>query len=109
MSNRINPAEYAMLNKINEKSGETGSTRKVAADSVVSGKEVRKQPVASDTVELTSDAQLLERLEKTLASLPEIDSARVEAVRTAIKSGDYVIDADNIASALLRTDRELGK
>jgi anti-sigma28 factor (negative regulator of flagellin synthesis) len=33
----------------------------------------------------------------------------VEAVRTAIKSGDYVIDADNIASALLRTDRELGK
>lgn len=109
MSNRIIPADYTMLNKINDKAGGTGSTREVASDTAVSGKDVRKQPVSSDTVELTSGAKLLERLEKTLAGLPEIDSSRVDAVRTAIESGDYVIDADKIASALLRTDRELGK
>lgn len=108
MSNRINPADHAMLNKINEKAGETGSTRKVGSDTVVSGKEVRQQPATSDTVELTSSAKLLERLEKTLAGMPEINSGRVEAVRTAIESGDYVIDADKIAAALLRTDREIG-
>lgn len=108
MSNRINPADHAMLNKINDKAGETGSTRKVASDSAISGKDVRKQPVTSDTVELTSGAKLLERLEKTLAGLPEVNSGRVEAVRTAIESGDYVIDADKIAAALLRSDREIG-
>jgi negative regulator of flagellin synthesis FlgM len=58
-----------------------------------------------ETVELTSSAKLLERLEKTLASLPEIDRARVEAVKTAIENGDYQIDADRIADALLRADR----
>jgi negative regulator of flagellin synthesis FlgM len=98
-----------MLNKINDKAGETGSTRKVSSDIAISGKDVRKQPATSDTVELTSGAKLLERLEKTLAGLPEINSGRVEAVRTAIESGDYVIDADKIAAALLRTDRELGE
>jgi negative regulator of flagellin synthesis FlgM len=97
-----------MLNKINDKAGEAGSTRKVTSDTAVSGKDVRKQAAASDTVELTSSAKLLERLEKTLASSPEINSERVEAVRTAIESGDYVIDAEKIAAALLRTDRELG-
>lgn len=108
MSNRINPADHAMLNKINDKAGETGSTRKVATDSAVSGKDVRQPPVSSDTVELTSGAKLLERLEKTLAGLPEINSGRVEAVRTAIESGDYVIDADKIAAALLKADRDIG-
>ncbi|MDH4047919.1 MAG: flagellar biosynthesis anti-sigma factor FlgM [Gammaproteobacteria bacterium] len=108
MSNRINPADIGMLNKINDKLGNTGSTGKVSSDPAHSTKEVRKQAAGSDTVELTSSAKLLERLEKTLAGLPEINSGRVDAVRTAIERGDYVIDSDKIAAALLRTDRELG-
>jgi flagellar biosynthesis anti-sigma factor FlgM len=39
--------------------------------------------------------------------LPDIDAARVDNVKTAIASGDYVIDAEKIADALLRSDREL--
>lgn len=109
MSNRINPAEHGMLNKINDKLGDTASTRKVASEAAVSGKDVRKQASTGDTVELTSSAKLLERLEKTLAGLPEVNRGRVEAVRTAIEKGDYVIDSDKIAAALLRTDRELGR
>jgi negative regulator of flagellin synthesis FlgM len=108
MSNRINPAEHGMLNKINDKLGETASTRKVATESAVSAKDIKKQSSTSDTVELTSSAKLLERLEKTLAGLPEINSGRVEAVRSSIENGDYVINSDKIAAALLRTDRELG-
>ena len=108
MSNRINPADIGMLNKINDKPGETGNTRKVTSETAHSGKDVRSQAASSDTVELTSSAKLLERLEKTLAGMPEINQGRVEAVRTSIENGDYVIDADKIAAALLRTDRELG-
>jgi negative regulator of flagellin synthesis FlgM len=98
-----------MLNKINDKLGDTGSTRKVASNPAHSGKDVSKQAPGTDTVELTSGAKLLERVEKTLAGLPEIDSGRVKAVRTAIENGDYVINADKVAAALLRTDREMGK
>ncbi|MBT8098028.1 MAG: flagellar biosynthesis anti-sigma factor FlgM, partial [Woeseia sp.] len=61
------------------------------------------------TVELTSGAKLLERLEKSLDSLPDINQERVDAVKTAIANGDYTIDADKIADALVRFDREFGR
>jgi negative regulator of flagellin synthesis FlgM len=61
-----------------------------------------------EKVELTSSARLLERQEKSFASLPEIDRARVEAVKTAIANGEYQIDAGRIAAALLRTEQQLG-
>ena len=109
MSNTIKPVDNAMLTKITDKIGnakETGSTAAAkSADNAASRAEPGK---TSDTVELTSGAKLLERLEKTLAAMPEIDAGRVEAVKSAIASGDYQIDAEKIADALLRTDRELG-
>ena len=108
MSNRINPMDQGLLGKIGSKIGETDPTRKVSTDSPVQGKDAANQPNTGDTVELTSSAKLLERLEKTLASLPDIDSSRVEAVKAQIQNGEYQIDAGKIAEALLRTDRELG-
>ena len=62
---------------------------------------------AADTVELTSSARLLERLEKSLAELPAIDSARVAEVKAAIERGDYEIDSDAIADAMIRFERSL--
>lgn len=108
MSNTIKPVDNAMLNKIGDKVGNakealsTGGTTR--SDSQPSSAPANK----SDTVDLTSGARLLQRLEKTLAALPEADPARVEAVKTAIASGDYKIDAGKIADALLRFDREFG-
>jgi negative regulator of flagellin synthesis FlgM len=96
-----------MLNKISDKLGNAGSTGKVVSESATPAKDVRKQDAASDTVELTSSAKLLARLEKTLAGLSEIDNSRVEAVRTAIENGDYRIDTDKIAAALLRKEAQL--
>ncbi len=61
-----------------------------------------------DTVQLTSNAKLLERLDKSLASLPDINEARVAEIKTAIENGDYEIDADAVAAAMLRFERSLG-
>lgn len=112
MANRINPADPGMIGRINgktsDKAGESGATRGVSGDTGAAGKEAGRTG-GVDTVELTSSARLLERLEKSLAAMPDLDTSRIEAVKTAIERGDYRIDAERIADALLRSDRELPK
>jgi negative regulator of flagellin synthesis FlgM len=109
MSNRIDQMTQGLLGKIAENSS---AAAKKAGNAGLPGPAVKaglgssapSQP-AGETVELTSSAKLLERLEKTLASLPEIDRVRVDAVKAAIDSGDYQIDPESIADALLRAER----
>lgn len=107
MSNKIGSVDQGMLGKIGEKISDTGGASKVKQDSAAA-KSVAHKPDSGDTVQLTSSAKLLERLEKTLGSLPEIDRARVEAVKTSIANGDYEIDADKIVDAILRAEQEFG-
>lgn len=100
--------DQRMLGKIGDKIGESGKTGSVGTDSPISGQDTAKKAATGDTVELTSSAQLLQRLEKTLASMPEIDVARVAAVKAQIENGEYQIDVENIVDALIRTDQEFG-
>jgi negative regulator of flagellin synthesis FlgM len=95
-----------MLTKLGDKVGSTKDALVTTGAHRNGGQSLESAPSA-DTVELTSGAQLLARLEKTLATLPDIDAARVDKVKTAIASGDYFIDAEKIADALLRSDKEL--
>ena len=106
MSNTIKPVDQSMLTKITDKVESARDAQSTSEKQRVDTARPPQGAATSDTVELTSGAKLLERLEKTLASLPDIDASRVDAVKTAIASGDYEIDAQKIADALLRTDRE---
>lgn len=97
------------LGKIGGKVDEAGTSKKVSPDSgspQQSGVDARS---ATDTVKLTSNAKLLERLDKTLAALPAVDSDRVAEIKVAIQNGDYQIDADAIADAMIRLDRSFGE
>src|SRR5690606_41972129 len=113
MSNGINQMAQGLLGKIAENSsagakkvGVAGASAPAnAAKPAADGTSGRP---AGETVELTSSAQLLERLEKTLASLPEIDRARVDAVKAAIENGEYESDAERIAPALHHNESTLG-
>lgn len=109
MSNRINPVDQGMLGKIGDKIGEAGSAKKAGLGKPQPDAGSTAPGSRGDTVELTSGAKLLERLDKTLAELSAVDSTRIEAVRSAIESGDYSIDAEKIADAIIRFDRELGE
>jgi negative regulator of flagellin synthesis FlgM len=109
MSSRIDPMTHGLLGKIAERAtGSAGAGKVGKGDPAVRGQN-QERPAGGDTVELTSSAKLLERLEKTLGSLPEIDRARVDAVKAAIANGEYEVDADRIAAALLYSDLKLGE
>jgi negative regulator of flagellin synthesis FlgM len=102
--------DQGILGKIGTKVDEAGtsSSSKVTTDKAVSDNAAASPSSSNDTVNLTSSAKLLERLDKTLASLPAVDSARVAEIKTAIENGDYQIDADAIAKAMIRLDRSFG-
>ncbi len=62
-------------------------------------------PRSVDTVELSTQAQNLGRLQDELRNLPEVDEARVAQIRQQIANGDYRIDVDQIAGNILRDDQ----
>lgn len=97
-----------LLGKIAEQTNGAAGAKKTGVADVTSRGADATSLSGGDKVELTSSAKLLERLEKSFASLPEIDRSRVDAVKSAIESGDYEIDAEKIASTLLYTDMQLG-
>jgi len=108
MANRIGPMDQSFIGKIGNKVDDTGVTRKLSGDTDTAGGVAAGSVSKGDTVELTSSAKLLERLEKTLASLPDINSSRVAEVKAAIENGEYSIDADAIADAMIRFEQSLG-
>ena len=69
----------------------------------------RKTESASggDDVQLTHAATSLKQIETRLASIPDVDRARVDAVRQRVESGAYKMDANRIADRLLRFERDL--
>ncbi|MEO1244373.1 MAG: flagellar biosynthesis anti-sigma factor FlgM [Pseudomonadota bacterium] len=97
------------IGKLGNKVDESVSSSKPAADAGSAASSSPAAPKPGDTVELTSGARLLERLEKTLADLPAIDNARVSEVKAAIESGDYEVDADAVADAMIRFERSFGE
>ena len=101
--------DQGILGKIGNKVDEAGTSKKVSPDAAAPAKGKEAPASTGDTVQLTSNAKLLEQLDKTLASLPAVDSARVAEIKTAIENGDYEIDAQAIADAMIRLDRSLGE
>ena len=67
----------------------------------------RGTEVAGDTVNLTRSAVLLGRLEELVANVPVVSNERVDAIRQALTSGAYEIDAPTVADKLIRLEREL--
>jgi negative regulator of flagellin synthesis FlgM len=63
---------------------------------------------AGDSLRLTGEATGLQALQRDLSTRPAFDESRVQAVREAIASGGYRVDAEAIASRMLDLDARLG-
>ncbi len=100
--------DQGSIGKLGNKVDETASKGTVTPDAGAPAASKAASAGAADTVELTSRARLLERLEKSLADQPAVDVARVAEVKAAIESGDYEINADAIADAMIRFEQSLG-
>lgn len=101
--------DQGSIGKLGGKVDEATTGSKVSREQGVADAAKQGSAGSSDTVELTSSARLLERLEKTLAGLPAVDNARVAEVKAAIESGDYEINSDAIADAMIRFERSFGE
>ena len=101
--------DQGILGKIGNKVDETTTGSKVAPKSSRPEQSAVAPVATNDTVNLTSSAKLLERLDKTLESLPAVNAERVAEIRNAIETGDYEIDANAIADAMIRLDRSFGE
>ncbi|MEW5967814.1 MAG: flagellar biosynthesis anti-sigma factor FlgM [Pseudomonadota bacterium] len=63
---------------------------------------------ASQTdVSLSTRSAQLKALEAQLAAIPVVDRARVESIKEAIASGQYVVKPENIAAGLIDSVQEM--
>lgn len=101
-----------MSNKIDGGIGATPRVLSHPASGVERAGNERSQPVgpapAADQVRLTSEATALQAMARQMGAEGAFDHAKVESVRSALEKGSYSINADAIASALLRMEQDLG-
>ncbi len=83
------------------KKAETGATAPKQHDQPGVQKQETPRVSPSDTVNLTDGGAHLQALEKSLVSLPVVDTQRVEQTRKAIAEGSYTVETGRIADKLL--------
>jgi negative regulator of flagellin synthesis FlgM len=85
---------------------DVGSTRNVSerGGRTSQSTDVSQTNTQTDKVSL-SDA--LAQLEKTLAEVPEVNSAKVEAIKNAIEDGSYSIDSQELARKMIDFEGDL--
>ena len=60
-----------------------------------------------DTVTLTSSARSLQKIEEAIAKAPVVNLSKVTAVKQAIQSGNYHVDAARVADKMLQFESGL--
>jgi len=60
----------------------------------------------TDSVSLTNAATQLQSLQRDLAAVPEVDTARVEAIKAAIADGSYSVDSNKLAQNLIDFEQQ---
>lgn len=66
-----------------------------------------KQPVApaaGDNVSLSQEAHALGRVEQAMKKAPEVNEAKVAAIKQAIAEGRYQVNSERIAEGMLAQD-----
>jgi negative regulator of flagellin synthesis FlgM len=86
--------------------GPTRNERVADADKTEGGNRPEASATASQ-VRLTDTATNLQQVESRIADLPDVDRARVDAVRQRIESGNYQMNPGRLADRLLAFERDL--
>jgi negative regulator of flagellin synthesis FlgM len=60
-----------------------------------------------DHVTLTDSARALQKIEEAVAKTPVVNAHKVAAVKQAVSSGTYKVDANRVASKLLKYEHGL--
>ena len=87
--------------------GSVGSTGSKTPVNAPSSPAPAGQVQASDAVDVSASAQLLAVAQAEVARVPDIRSAKVEALRAAIDSNGYHPDGEAVADGIVREHRPL--
>jgi len=97
-----------MVNQINDV---PGSKLINVQENSNSGKGVKsEQPVSTassppqDSVKLSPTAQQLDTLKELISTAPDVDQAKVDAVKAALDAGELNIDANALAKKMLELE-----
>ena len=96
-----------MVNEINSSIPSSASNPGKKSERVESVRAETQQPATTpvetdkESIEISSQAQLLSKLEAQIKDLPEVDEARVEALRDQINQGTYQIDNFRLAQSII--------
>lgn len=100
MTNSIDSAVDGAIHRIGERRGPQRQAEHAPA--------ARSAPrQSSDLLDLTGRARELRALQQDLAKSPEFDTARVGALKDAVASGRYEVNAERIAHKLLELEDKL--
>lgn len=100
MTNPINPLNRATTSNINSNAEQAATRTKV--DSKASS-----STSSADTVSLSQASQQVSDLQLRLKNTPEVDSAKVEAIKQEIANGNYPLDPEKIAENLVALEQSL--
>ena len=92
MTDPIN-TQNRLRNGVNNTQGKPGE----AAKSDRQGDDTQTAARAESAIVELSNPRLLEELQDQIRNLPQVNEARVEAVKTALGNGEYEPDAEVIA------------
>ena len=87
-----------------------GSTRVGSPAADATAKELKQNAASNapaETVKLSAEAQTLQKLEETVAQLPDVDTDRVAQIKQAIEDGSYKTDPERVAAKLLQFEEQL--
>lgn len=86
---------------------DVGSTRNVAERGGRTSQTTDTAPSRSAQTDKVSLSDALSQLEQTLSEVPEVDSARVDAIKSAIEDGSYQIDSLELARKMIDFEGDL--
>ena len=77
-------------------------------DAATGGTQSSSTSSASDeSVQITGAARQLATLEQAVRDAPDVNTARVAQISSALEQGTYKVDSQQIADRLLQSDKEL--